>query len=159
MEYLAENLDNSKTLCYDILRDIYEYADPLRYIRRDINNKNYDLDEIMYKRMKKFINKKFDEGLGMYYISTFKSLNGYWITPENINDPIYKNDLIHSYNGYKQFFLWKHKRHTHICGLEPNFPLWYNMQMIGSIEKTYPNSCVNYYIKPLPEIYELWKNL
>lgn len=158
MEYLAENLDNSNILCYDILRDIYEYADPLRYIRRDINNKNYDLDEIMYKRMKRFISDNYIHYHRDYAINCDEE-NMFFVGRENINNPELKNIILYGKNGYKNSFLWKHKRHTHICGLEPSIRIWYKPQMITAIDINYPYSDEDYYSKSLSEVYQLWKNL
>ena len=46
MNYLKQNLHNSITLNYDIMKLIYEYADPLVQIRFQIENKDYDLNDI-----------------------------------------------------------------------------------------------------------------
>ena len=55
MNYLKKNLGNSRLLPADVLRLVYEYADPLIAIRKQIENADYDLDEIMYQRMKKHL--------------------------------------------------------------------------------------------------------
>lgn len=57
MNYLSKNLNNSLIIPYDVMKLIYEYADPLIYIKKQIENKEYDLDELMYERMKKMIIK------------------------------------------------------------------------------------------------------
>jgi len=57
MNYLAKNLNNSLIIPYDVMKLIYEYADTLIYIKKQIENKEYDLDELMYERMKKSITK------------------------------------------------------------------------------------------------------
>jgi hypothetical protein len=48
MNFLKQNLDNSLILPFDIMNDIYEYADPLYAIRKQIENKDYDLEEIYF---------------------------------------------------------------------------------------------------------------
>ena len=63
MEFLKNNLNNSSILNYDIMKMIYEYADPMVEIRKQINNREYDLDEIMYNRMKSKILNKLNNGL------------------------------------------------------------------------------------------------
>lgn len=116
MNFLKQNLDNSLILPFDILNDIYEYADPLLHIRKQIENKEYDLDEIMYKRMKLWILKdnKLAFRVGMYYVLRDND-NEYLINHRNIDDIKLKNVILNAKNGYKDFYLWKHKRHTNIC--------------------------------------------
>ena len=55
MNYLKKNLGNSRLLPADVMNLIYEYADPLIAIRKQIENADYSLDEIMYERMKKHL--------------------------------------------------------------------------------------------------------
>jgi len=43
MNYFKNNLNNSSNLPYDVMRLIYEYADPLIAIKKQIENQNYDL--------------------------------------------------------------------------------------------------------------------
>lgn len=43
MNYLKNNLANSKSLPFDVMRLIYEYADPLIAIKKQIENQNYEL--------------------------------------------------------------------------------------------------------------------
>ena len=50
MNYLEKNLNNSLTLPYELMRIIYEYADPFNAIRKQIESKDYKLrDEFYYK--------------------------------------------------------------------------------------------------------------
>ena len=115
---LAKNLNNSLLLPYDVMKIIYEYADPLISIRKQINNKEYDLDEIMYKRMKKFIIDRVGRGLG--------GLGGYYlyysnmeviIHKHNIHNRYFKEYLLNAREGYKHLFLSEHKLSSTICGL------------------------------------------
>ena len=46
MNYLSNNLNNSLLLPCDVMKLIFEYADPLINIREQIKNKDYDLDKI-----------------------------------------------------------------------------------------------------------------
>lgn len=41
MDYLLQNLNNSKILPYDIMYEIYQYADPMYSIVKSIKNNNY----------------------------------------------------------------------------------------------------------------------
>jgi hypothetical protein len=116
MNYLKSNLNNSKKLPYDVMDLIYEYADPLHKIRLQIEKKEYDLDEIMYKRMKNEIKNRLKNIYQDYlviYNDTYFS-----ITLNNFDNILYRNALIYGRCGYKDFYLWKHKRPTNVCGLE-----------------------------------------
>jgi hypothetical protein len=44
MNYLLKNLNNSLTLPVDVMKIIYEYADPFIYIKKQIENKSYKLN-------------------------------------------------------------------------------------------------------------------
>ena len=157
MEFLKQNLDNSLILPYDIMREIYEYADSFSGIRRQIENKEYDLDEIMYKRMKTKIQNEYLNHNRDYVVDFYGGGNYIFITHETINSPNMRNSLINGKNGYKDFYLWKHKRHTHICGLEPNFPLWYREMMIKDLKVVNPEQ--RYEIKSIKQLYKLWIKL
>ena len=58
MNYLKRNLGNINALPADVMRLVYEFADPLHAVIKQIENADYDLDEIMYQRMKKYIKLK-----------------------------------------------------------------------------------------------------
>lgn len=45
MNYLRENLTNSLILPFDVVKIIYEYADPFIYIKNQIKNKEYKLQK------------------------------------------------------------------------------------------------------------------
>lgn len=68
MNYLKNNLDNSLILPYDIMKDIYEYADPLYGVRQQIENKEYDLEEIY------FLKRPTICGLNLKYPSDHRSI-------------------------------------------------------------------------------------
>ena len=54
MNYLHKVLykerDRSRKLPFDVMNIIYEYSDPLHFVKQQIINKDYDLDEIMYQK-------------------------------------------------------------------------------------------------------------
>jgi hypothetical protein len=113
MNYLAKNLNNSSVLPYDIMKIIYEYAEPLIAIRRQIENKEYDLDEIMYQRMKKII---LSHSIFVYY-SLCNEFQHIIIKLENIDNPNLKEAILNYTCGYKNLYLWRHNLPTSICGL------------------------------------------
>ena len=82
---------------------VFEYVDPLIDIREQIKNTDYDLKEIMYKRMKNFLTKR--------YITEEQILN---LNPELI---VVNNIKATILNKYKNVFLFKIYKPTYICGL------------------------------------------
>ena len=155
MDTLKNNLNNSLLLPYDVMSLIYEYADTLKPIRNQIENKEYDLDEIMYGRMKKHIIKNCRNEIS-YYLTTPKSMNMLEINNHNINDIKLKNNLLNDNQGYRHFFLWKVKRLTNICGLEPSIKNEYQYQIMKDLSTipTYNNFSYN-----LKEFYQEWLKL
>lgn len=159
MNYLAKNLSNSLLLPYDVMKLIYEYADPLIAIRKQIENKDYDLDEIMYQRMIKYIIKTTYIPNHISYLLTNIDSNQNFIFIENSNiyDRNLKNYLLNAFNGYKNIFLWKITRPTNICGLESFYVCSYRQKMIKDIQIT--NNKI-YYIKySTKQIYKKWLKL
>jgi hypothetical protein len=155
MEYLKNNLGNSLILPFDIMNDIYEYADTLGAVRKQIENKEYDLEDIMYKKMKKWIQEKYIVFNHSYCIAD--DYDRYYVDANNIDNLQLKQHLLNDKNGYKDYFLLKHKSHTLICGLEPNFNSWYIYQMIKDLNVV--NSNINYYDYDIQELYKLWVKL
>ena len=47
MDFLKSNLKNSCLLPYDVMGLIYEYVDPLKNIRKQIETKDYNLNNII----------------------------------------------------------------------------------------------------------------
>jgi hypothetical protein len=135
---------------------IYEYADTLKPIRTQLEKKEYDLDEIMYKRMKKHIIKNWRHEFDCYYLLPPKSWNMIEINSNNINDLKFKNNLLNDNHGYRHFFLWKVKRLTNICGLEPSIKNEYHHQIVKDLcyIPTYTNFSYN-----LKEFYQEWVKL
>lgn len=127
MNYLYKNRDNSLKLPFDVLNIIYEYADPFLYVKRQIRNKTYCLDNFMYQRMKKEIEKTFinsHNGWGHYYL--FNS--DISITPHNIKALEHKTAIIET---YKIMFF---NPSTSICGLR-TFPIGsYRTKIIMDLE-------------------------
>jgi hypothetical protein len=119
MNYLYINRDNSTILPFDVMNIIYEFADPLPLIKYAIINKSYCLDDIMYKKMRKIIEKTFttshnDWGLYIIFYTYFTPRN--ILTPSNINNENMKQDII---NYYKKLYLFASKQNK-ICGLYPH---------------------------------------
>jgi hypothetical protein len=56
MNYLGRNLNNSLILPYDVMKLIYEYADPLIAVRKQINNKDYYLHKTYTYQKEDIIN-------------------------------------------------------------------------------------------------------
>ena len=51
MNYLKSNLKNSSILPYDIMGLIYEYTEPFKNIRKQIETKDYNLNNIINIRI------------------------------------------------------------------------------------------------------------
>ena len=47
MDYLGKNINNSNILPYDVMKLIYEYADQFLYIKKQIETKDYILNNII----------------------------------------------------------------------------------------------------------------
>jgi len=159
MNYLKKNLKNSSALPYDVMKIIYLYADPLCGVIDKIENKKYDLNTIMYERMKKHLVNR--SKYQIYYSLLTHTGVGIEINNDNINDINLKNNLLNDICGYKHFFLWKHKRFTHICGLEPSIKNEYCYRMREDLKYTesYKNNPFFYCSKNLQEIYQEWLKL
>ena len=167
MNYLKQNLDNSLILPYDIMLSIYEYADCLVDIRSQIENKEYDLDDIMYKNMKKWIIKNYFSEQSTYflwYIDENENYNHYLIQWDNIDDIDLKDAMLNYTGGYKNFFLWKHKRLQTICGLEifyykPSKRFFYLEQLKYNMIKDVITNIGDEDIYDNTNIYDLWRKL
>lgn len=109
MNYLYKNRDNSRKLPFDVMNIIYEYADPMLNVRKQIVNKEYDLDEIMYKRIIKEIEKTFISGTFWY------NLNTDIVTSNTLYEAIHKQTMLHY---YRQNILYYEKYRVRICGLD-----------------------------------------
>lgn len=163
MEYLKKNLDNSLILPYDIMRTIYEYADCFVSIRKQIDNKEYNLDEIMYKRMKKYIETRFTNSFQWYQVSHPTTYNSFFITPENIDNIEIRDKLLNWKHGYKDFYLWKSINPQTLCGIEMHYSphyltsQYFKSRMIEHLKLTNnEQSYIRYDIKSLSQIYKLW---
>jgi hypothetical protein len=117
MNYLKNfnysNLPHDETTKFNI------FADPLFAVRKQIENGDYDLDEIMYKRMKKYMLKNCidDTRFSDYTLQNNGDLIS--LKERNIDDKIYKDAILNWNCGYKDYFLQKHKQPTSLCGLNP----------------------------------------
>jgi hypothetical protein len=115
MNYLKKNLHNSQSLPYDVMKLISEYAQP--YYLKQIENADYDLDEIMYKRMKKIMLKNYIDDTRSQLYMMFHNDEIILFNLNNINDINFKYAILNYQRGYKNMFLWRHKRNQSICGL------------------------------------------
>ena len=107
MNYLKKNINNSLTLPADVMRLIYEYADPLHAVRKQIENADYSLDEIMYKRMKKYMLKHYinDSMFREYTMNHHDEV--ILFNENNIHDIKFKYAIVNYNCGYKNMFLWR----------------------------------------------------
>ena len=125
MQFLNQNIDNSAILPYDIMITIYEYADVLAPIRRQIENKEYNLDEIMYNRMVKYLKNRLTNPYKTYQLIDPVSYNQIIISHTNIDDINLKDKILNWNDGYKNVFLWKSKNTPMLCGIESHYSLEY----------------------------------
>lgn len=109
MNYLAKNIENSLLLPSDVMKLIYEYANPFIYIKKTIENKEYDLDEIMYKRMKSYILKYYRNNPNSIYYMIGNYDDIIFLNKHNINDKEYKYAILNYIGGYKSMFFFKFK--------------------------------------------------
>lgn len=165
MQFLEQNLDNSLILPYDIMRTIYEYADSFAPIRRQIENKECNLDEIMYKRMKKFITSRYIIANHTYMLSNYDAgiVSTFEIGHYNIDDIQLRDKLLNWNHGYKEFFLWKSKKMQSLCGIETHYSPHYltseyfRYKMIGQLEITNTEYKHRYLcMMSSTDIYDLW---
>ena len=163
MDYLLNNLNNSLTLPYDILKNIHDYADHLRDIRMEIHSfYNHILEDKMYEKSKGYI-------LYLLYQEPdfgILRIDDCIINFSNINDYNLRNIII---NTYKKTALWKHSHSQSICGLIPEYKTiaYYRNQMIWDLEiklammyELDPNyKKKSYKNRSLKQLYKLWLRL
>jgi hypothetical protein len=115
MDYLYKHRDHSRKLPFDIVNIIYEYADPLAEVKKQIVNKDYDLDEIMYKRRLKALKN---------------NLSKEELERTNIYDNNFKQTII---NNYKRYFLCNADNETYrqlILGFDPRRDIYHSIHII-----------------------------
>jgi hypothetical protein len=110
MDYLYKHRDNSRKLPFDVMNIIYEYADPFLAVKKQIVNKDYDLEEIMYKRILRFIKDRISRGLE-FYIDFYEP-----ITHINMYNKKHKQVMLYDYREYTLYSETYRKRR--ICGLD-----------------------------------------
>lgn len=166
MDYLSQNLNNSLRLSYDVLKNIHDYADPLRHIRKELLTNPDILNNKMYHKAKKYVisllNQEPDIGFYTIFLAPFDS--EYIITFSNIDDDCFKDIII---NNYKSNILWRHKRLPEICGLNPKYTNAYRRLMIFDLEihmamlyEMNPTIKYIYYKKrSMAQLYKLWVKL
>ena len=136
MNYLKKNLHKSRALPYDIMKLISEYTEP--YFLKQIKNKDYDLDEIMYQRMRKIIIEN-----PMFFIF--------------ISEVFDKLDIV---DMYKNYFLQEHKIEK-ICGLNHHNLSYRKYLMICDLRhaKIYKSTNTNYMKYKMNNVYKKWLKL
>ena len=163
MDFLLNNLNNSLTLPYDILKNIHDYADHLRDIRMELLSfYEYMLEDYMYKKSKNYI-------LYLLYQEPeygILRIDDYIITFSSINDYNLRNIII---NTYKKTTLWKHTHPPSICGIFPEYKsiAYYRNQMIWDLEikmammyELDPTiKYISYKKRSLKQLYKLWLRL
>lgn len=158
MNYLKKNLGNSIELPADVMRLVYEYADPLIAIRKQIENADYSLDEIMYQRMKKYL--KIHLILDYYILENYSAEDVIEINENNINDRNLKDGILNNDNGYKNLFLCRHKRHQSICGLiHPSQNIMDFEDCLNYVDKNITKNIHNYTHYPADGIHPADGNL
>lgn len=152
MNYLKKNLGNSRLLPNDIMRLVYEYADPLQAMRKQIENADYDLDEIMYQRMKKYLVEHLI--LDYYILQDDSGEDVIFLNENNINDRKLKDAILNYHGGYKKLFLWRHKRQQSICGLiHPSQNIMDLEDCLNYVDKNITKNIHNYTHYPIDGIY------
>lgn len=139
MNYLENNLNNSKALPYDIMKLISDYVKPL--FLKQIENKDYDLDDIMYKKMKKKINEN-----PMYYRDFIGMDN------KDVVIHLYKNCFLQEYENKKICGLY-------CCNLSCIDYKKYLMILDLRYAKIYKPTNTNYDKYKLKNVYKKWLKL
>jgi hypothetical protein len=150
MDYLYKHRDHSRKLPFDVMNIIYEYADAMMKIRKQIANKNYDLDEIKYKRMIREIENNFINSNNEYEMIWRD--NYIVVNPSNIHN-IEKKHIISYYNYL--FNITRQKRYK-ICGLDPDYLCSYRSSIIRSLEASGHKVNNKYSTK---QLYKRWLKL
>jgi hypothetical protein len=150
MNYLYKNRDNSRKLPFDVMNIIYQYADPLAEVKKQIVNKDYDLDEIKYKRMIREIENNFINSNNEYEMIWRD--NYIVVNPSNIHT-IEKKHIISYYNFL--FNITRQKRYK-ICGLDPDYLCSYRDSIISSLEASGHKVNNRYSTK---QLYKKWLKL
>jgi hypothetical protein len=159
MNYLKQIYNSFIIITNNFLTKFYCYVDPLYLIKKQIINKDYDLNTIMYKRMEKLILKSIPKKIVFDYLIHIPYTN----SCINVNDcrvdnKHFKEIIMLAVKQYREQQLWNINRQTYICGLNPLFTYCYKSVMINdlnNIDKL--NENYNTYSKQ--EIYKLWVKL
>lgn len=145
MNYLKKNLHNSIALPYDIMKIISEYAEP--YYLKQIENKDYNLDDIMYRRMIN-LNIKCSYRFFDYSYRYFD------------NDFIEVLDKLGIVYMYKNYFLQENEIKK-ICGLNHHNLGYRKYLMILDLRhaKIYKSTNTNYEKYKMKNVYKKWLKL
>ena len=141
----------------------------MAYIKQ-IQNKDYDLDEIMYKRMKKYLLKNHIDDTLFRSFHLGNDGKNIYLNETNINDRTYKDALLNWSGGYKDYILRQNLRKIDeyfICGMNPfqkqndfktSISYVYNKQIFNDINfwynpKIHGECMYSYCIK---QLYKIW---
>lgn len=155
MNCLFRNRDNSKKLPFDVMNIIYEYADPMKDIRKQIINKEYNLDEIMYRRHLKQMEKDVSQGLGIY-ISWYNEIHeNNEINETNMYEEKYRAPIL---SHYKLHILYYERFKTRrILGLDRRHELSFKRNVL--IMYLRANGIKNGDTYSTEELYKKWLEL
>ncbi len=112
MNYLYKNRDNSRKLPFDVMNIIYQYADSLRLVKQQIVNKDYNLEEIMYTRILRFLENRASKGLD-FYLGPYQ-----YASRDDMYDDKQKQPML---NYYRKNILYYETYRKRICGLDRRY--------------------------------------
>jgi hypothetical protein len=130
-------------LPFELCCIVKEYADPLYSVKKDIENKRYNLDDLMYEKMKIILKRHFKEK--NTFLVDFQKYTT--INKDTMNEVQYKGSII---KYYKKYYLSK---------IENTFrkdKLIYDIMQTYELDNTLCNKlgCVNH-----KNYYEIWRQL
>ncbi len=150
MNYLYKHRDNSRKLPFDVMNIIYEYANPFLAVKKQIVNKDYDLDEIMYKRMLRFVKDRISRGMAQYLNMIFHDP----ITHINIYEERHKRPML---NYYRKNILYYELDRRRICGFDPRYDIRHQRdKMVTDLETNGRKASLRYSTK---QLYKQWVKL
>lgn len=168
MNYLKKNLGNSRLLPAEIMRLVYEYADPMFAVIKQIETADYDLDEIMYQRMKKYL--KIHLILDYYFLQN-DSGDVISLNENNIDDRNLKNAILNYYGGYKDVVLGRNIikiKEQMICGLNYYQKIMDLENCLNYVDKNITKNIHNYTHYPpngnvskyyIRELFAMWRTI
>jgi hypothetical protein len=129
----------------ELVQIISEYADPLYVIKKDIVNKRYNLNDLMYAKMKNILNIYFKEHNS--FLLDFKKY--ITVSKSTMNDPQYKQNII---TYYKNYYLSKATLENNFNKHKLKFDVLENYRIDSSLCAKFGNLQDNNY-------YKIWRQL